>query len=422
MKQKIILLIGLTVLTLTGCAQAARPTTLATLPATVTVAATPTQAPSPTPAASATLAPSATPLPSPTPSYPPAGLGPAGWPAGVDPLTGLPAASSALLQRRPMVIKVENLPRDHRPQSGLSLADLVYEYYTEQGGTRFAAIFYGTDAERVGPIRSGRFFDINLVQAYKGVFAFGSAYEGVWNRIVNSDFANRLVLENDFSCPALCRYEPEGANLLVANTAKMGDYLKVRAIDNSPQNLDGMFFQLQPPAGGVEGKQAFIRYSGAIYNRWDYDPASGRYLRFVDKQNDLERNNEVYVQHTDALTSKPIAADTVVTLCVPHEYVVKTAEIDVVDIWMNGQAAPVTSCDGNRYEGGKGPAYVFRDGKMFKVTWSRVKSTDLLTLIGEDGNPFPFKPGQTWFEVIGASSKVEQKADGAWRFTFVIAP
>ena len=206
-----------------------------------------------------------------------------------------------LLDRRPIVIKVENLPREHRPQYGLSLADLVYEYYTEQGGTRFAAVFYGQDANKVGPIRSGRFFDVNVVQMYRGIFIFGSAYSAVWNRFVNSDFADRLVLENDFSCPALCRFEPNGRDLLVANTTEMAKYVKTRAVDNSRQVLDGMFFQQQPPANGDLANQVYVRYSGAIYNRWDYDPASGRYLRFEDTQNDIDRKNEVYAQLTDQL-------------------------------------------------------------------------------------------------------------------------
>ena len=63
--------------------------------------------------------------------------------------------------------------------------------------------------------------------------------------------------------------------------------------DNSIQPLDGMKFDLQLPIGKPAG-QIFARYSRAIYNRWDYDPESGRYLRFVDAQDDVNRNYEVY--------------------------------------------------------------------------------------------------------------------------------
>ena len=58
----------------------------------------------------------------------------------------------------------ENLPRNHRPKYGLSAADLVYEYYTEAGTTRFIALFYGQDAETVGPILMGMKKPVHVLQ------------------------------------------------------------------------------------------------------------------------------------------------------------------------------------------------------------------------------------------------------------------
>ena len=46
-------------------------------------------------------------------------------------------ADAALLDRRPIAIKVSQFPRRVRPQSGLSLADLVFEHYAEAGVTQF---------------------------------------------------------------------------------------------------------------------------------------------------------------------------------------------------------------------------------------------------------------------------------------------
>ena len=113
------------------------------------------------------------------------------------------------------------------------------------------------------------------------------------------------------------------------------DYVKKRAVDNTRQNLDGMFFKLEAPTSGDSASQVYVRYSGAIYNRWDYDPATGQYLRFADKQNDVNRNNEVYEQLTDRLTSQPIAADNVVMVCMPHQYFVKRADAEVIEMIMD---------------------------------------------------------------------------------------
>jgi hypothetical protein len=387
---------------------------------TAVLAATPTPTVIPT---VTEIPPTPGPSASPTPAYPPEGRGPDNFAVNVNPLTGLEVTDSGLLDRRPIVVKVENLPREHRPQWGLSLADLVYEYYTEEGTTRFAAVFYGKDAEQVGPIRSGRFFDVNVVQMYKAVFVYGSAWEKVQYRFYSSDFYMRLIMElGNRSCPAVCRYDPNGQNLLVSNTAALKDYLVIRKVDNTRQNQAGMLFKMEVPDGGETANQVYVRYSGAIYNRWDYDPSSGRYLRFSDKQNDLNHNNEVYEQLTDRLTSKPIAADNLVSLCVPHQYFIKTAESEVIDIIMDSRVASYTGCDGETYPGGSGPAYIARDGKIYKGTWQRANKDAVLTLLNPDGSHFPFKPGQTWFEVLGASSKVGPDVAGTWRFTHSMVP
>jgi hypothetical protein len=359
-------------------------------------AASPTPIETPTISAASTPASTAAATLGPTPSFPPEGYGPSNFPSNVDPLTGLTVANPALLDRRPMVIKVSNLPRDVRPQWGLSLADIVFEYYTEEGSTRFAAVFYGNDAEMVGPIRSGRFFDAHLVRGYKAIFAFGSAYVAEMERYLHSEFDDRLVIEGE-STP-LKRYDPSGYNYLVVNTADLSAYATSKGIQNGRQNLDGMSFKLAAPAGragGQSGKQVIVRYSGSIYNRWDYDPTTGKYLRFSDTLDDFNVQNEQYAQLTDRLTNQPIAFNNVVVLYVTHELY----SPGIYDILFSGS----------------GDGYAFRDGQVYQVKWQR-NDTDVVSLTNPDGTPFPFKPGTTWFEVVGVNSIVQQ-TDQGWRFT-----
>ena len=79
----------------------------------------------------------------------------------VAPLTGLPNDDATLLTRPAVVVKLDNHP-DARPQTGLNLADIVFEENVEML-TRFAAVFHSQIPEPVGPIRSGRTQDINLL-------------------------------------------------------------------------------------------------------------------------------------------------------------------------------------------------------------------------------------------------------------------
>ncbi len=378
---------------LTGCAQVTEIGATPQPTAPLTATATETETPAPTLTPSPTL--------SPTPDYPPAGYGPENFPANIDPLTGLKVPDSSLLDRRPLLIKVSNLPRNVRPQWGLNAADQVFEYYTEEGSTRFAALFYGQDAAQVGPIRSARLVDHHLMTMYKANFAFGSADYRVRNLLYNQEYSDRLVIES--ACPPMCRYEPNGLNYLMADTAALTDWIDEKRVPggNGRQNLDGYFFNYRLPAGGKSAENIFVRFSAAIYNQWKYDSALGQYLRFAETDNDLDGGHEGYAALTDRVSGEPIAADNVVVLYIPHQYYSRHPEI--VDIVVSGP----------------GKAYLFRDGQMFALTWYRNGLDQRFTLADAQGKTFPLKPGNTWFEIIGATSALSGGAPD-WRFTFSI--
>jgi hypothetical protein len=375
-----------------GSAPAASPSSTAAGTAAPTSTITPTSLPGPTALPTETIPPQAVP----TRVYPAEGYGPSGFPAEVDALTGLPVTNPALLQRRPMLVKVSNLPRSVRPQWGLSLADIVFEYYTEEGSTRFAAVFYGNDASLVGPIRSGRFIDAYLVQGYKAVFAFGSAYEAELNSFLKSDFANRMVVEAPYT--PLKRYDPNDLNYLVVNTADLSAYATMRGI-NGPQALNGMLFKQPAPAGGQPAGQVFVHYSGATYGQWEYDPASGKYLRFSDTADVLEVGQaEQFAPLTDRLNDQQVAFDNVVVLYVNHSLY----SPGIYDIKLTGS----------------GTAVAFRDGQGYQVKWQR-SDPDVVSLTNPDGSAFPFKPGTTFFEVIGLNSTLALTGQ-SWRFTHAV--
>jgi hypothetical protein len=356
----------------------------------------------------ATLTPTitVTPLPptaTPTPAYPEGGYGPTNFPEDVNPLTGLEVDDPSLLNRRPIVIKVQNLPRADRPHWGLSNADIVYEYYTEFGTTRFAAIFYGEDAEMVAPIRSARLFDFNIVRGYKGMFIFGSAYEGTYNRLINSEFANRLMIESANTAGVIYRIEPNTKNFEVADTSKVADYTQKMGIDNSRQNLNGMFFQMQAPVGGEASESVFVRFSGAIYNRWDYIPATQTYSRFSDVENSVGSDDEVYEQLIDRANDEPIETENVAIIFVRHVDIDARPTVEVLDVSLLGT----------------GEAYIARDGKVYEVTWSRPNEESVLTFLNADGSVFPLKPGNTWVEVMTINGTAAKQTDGNYRFTLI---
>jgi len=83
----------------------------------------------------------------------------------INPLTGLRAET---LPNRVVQFSIDNV--NSIPQSGLSKADIIYEFPAEGGLTRLQVLFYSKTPDVVGPIRSARPYFIDLAREYNAVF------------------------------------------------------------------------------------------------------------------------------------------------------------------------------------------------------------------------------------------------------------
>lgn len=99
-------------------------------------------------------------------------------PDPICPLTGLDATGDGVPARPVLAVKIENSPLA-RPQAALNDADIVYEEPVEGGITRFIALFQCADVDRLGPVRSARTTDPDvLVQYGIPVFAYSGRAAG----------------------------------------------------------------------------------------------------------------------------------------------------------------------------------------------------------------------------------------------------
>ena len=393
-------------LLLVACGQAEPQPTVTPSQIQATITDTPTSLP-PTETATATIEPTATDTPVPTNTPLPVVYGPSNFPEDINPLTGKQVSDPDILDRRPIAVKINIVPRYlYRPPFGLSLADIVFDYYHNAGYSRFFAIFYGNDADLAGPIRSGRLLDHELVQMYQSLFAYGSADQLVNQRFFNAAYSDRLILEGmRADCPPtsatpLCRYDPAGGDLLLGDTAAMSTYAESRRVDNSRQNLDGMTFDSLIPAGGTASSQLYVRYSLDDYTRWDYAPVSGKYLRFQDNNLDSGQGEE-YAPLVDRLNDQQVSADNVIVIVARHEFYQRPPN-EIIEIYLSGS----------------GTAYAFRDGQVYQVRWNRPTTNSVLFLTNPDGSPFPYKPGTTWYQVVGEATSITQPDNNTWRFNF----
>ena len=369
-----------------------------------------------TPSPTKTPLPLNTPTPSPSPTTPmestPTSI--ENVISGINPLTGEFVSDPSILEHRPIAIKVCNYPRSVRPQSGLSFADHVYEYYLERGITRFIAIFYGQEAEKVGPVRSARLFDEHIFRMYESIFVFGNADDRIIDYFLTlgSEIIHRFILEHTAEKKIVCRpgtlsrlcrdRSIASYNNLFANTAAISQDVSERGIDNQAPDLSGLRFDQKPQTGGDPATSISIDYSEFIYARWLYHQESGLYMRFQDNQDASSASERSYVPLIDHRTNQVISADNVIVLFVPHSFHTKTRTTEIVQIELTGM----------------GPAYLFRDGRVYPVYWVR-PTQGILYFINSNGEKAILRPGITFFQVIGESSTIEQ-GDEAWQFVFGI--
>ncbi len=324
----------------------------------------------------------------------PSGVGPADFPGDINPLTG-EQANPDLLNRMPLAIKISNFPAAGRPHSGLSFADMVFEYFIGEGMTRFLAFFYGQDAEKAGPIRSGRLIDGELVRLYGGVLGMKGADGGTTDALFNK-LPGRVFNASPAACPALCPYTTSHTYGTFSDTAAFSEYIETRGLENTRPELDGMRFDPAPP-DGLPADFLHIYYSWNDQIGWEYDPVLGAYLR---SQDPADGTGELYPM-PDALTGEQLAFENVVILFAYHTF--RSPTSIEIQMWYARDRRAV----------------FLRDGLMVEGTFTAVDEDRPLQFETLDGDLYSFKPGSTWFQVVGLGSTLDPSEEpGSWYLRF----
>ncbi|MFO7584133.1 MAG: DUF3048 domain-containing protein, partial [Anaerolineales bacterium] len=364
------------------------------------------EAPNATPTRRANATP--TPLPSNTPATVILPALPFDLPPNYNPYTGLIPEVASRLGRRPMAVKISNFPRRLRAyQYGLTRADTAYEYYIEDGLTRFTAVIYGQDAEKAGPVRSGRYIDEHITRMYQSYLVFANADKRVETHLLESDLLQRMFVPTGLNCPPLCRDRSiNDYNNFFVNTAGMTEYTRKIGHENVRQPARSTYFDFLAPAWPLEADEINIRYSLYSYHAWRYNPQRGLYERFSDAIDAPTPAEEIYQPHIDILTGEQVTAENVVVLVVDHNFKTeRDRNAQVFDIVLLAE----------------GQAYVFRNGHATPAIWQRDEMDQPIRLLSLNRTPLALAPGRTFYIVINPESSLEQE-DKRARFTFFIPP
>lgn len=292
-----------------------------------------------------------------------------GIPKGASPLSGRPGGAGKPV----LVVKLDNTP-NAQPHSGLKDADIVYLEEVEYGITRIAAVFSSTLPAQVGPVRSARITDLELLAQY-GSPAF--AYSGAQTRLRPVIAASPLLdVSGDLGGAGYHRVSSRPAPY---NFFGNPERLLARAPKASKAKDIGFVFSAEPPAGGSKGTTLRAKWPAASAG-FVWDPKTKSYA--VSLNGRPARATEGGQQH----------AKTVVVQYVQQE------DSGYHDHW--GGRTPLA------HTVGKGTGLVLRDGKVWKVTWLRQSEFYGTRFTLADGSPMPFAVGQEWVLLVNKKSPV----------------
>lgn len=280
------------------------------------------------------------------------------------PFTGEPVADG----RQVLAVKVDNVAAA-RPPTGLEDADLVYVEQVEAGLSRLVAVYSSTLPDQVGPVRSARESDLELLEQF-GEPAL--AYSGVNPRLRTQVADAPLYAVPPEAAPDAYLRSPDRAaphNLFV----RPADLLA--AAPEASEASDIGFVFGDAPAGGEPTTTRTVDFPLASFSfEWDAD--TDAWLIGMDG--------------SPATTSDGgrLSAATVVI-----------QEVTIADSAIRDSSGAVTPYSETV---GSGDALVLRDGRAYSARWERADAAGGTQFTDADGRPLPFATGPVWVVLADA--------------------
>jgi hypothetical protein len=307
-----------------------------------------------------------------------------GFPPDWNPLTGQRVENPAILNRRPVLTKISNFPVTGRPHAGLSYADVVFEYYIGEYTNRFLALYYGQDASKAWPLRSGRLIDPKLTTMFQGILVYGNADEARTEAIQDT-LGDHSLSFNESPCPPICGYATHDATGVYVITNEVTNYINSIGVEDSKPNLNGWLFDDQAPFSNQTASTIGVQYIQWNRGEWRYDAASGKYLRWIES---WDEDDYPLIPLVDQINGQQISFTNIIIIYCEYIEIAPTAHD--VKIWDNTYGEK---------------AIFFRDGMMVEGGWYVPNKDKPMIFLNPDGTPYRLKPGNTWIVIAGLASE-----------------
>jgi hypothetical protein len=284
------------------------------------------------------------------------------------PLTGLPDPSLQSGRRSALTVKIENTP-EALPQWGIDQADAVYEEIVNGGITRLAAIFNSHAPLKVGPVRSVRPTDTQVVWPLGGIFAYSG---GAPYAVASISTVPGLKLLDESSAGTAMFRDPQ----LYAPHNLFAIAPKLFAFGGTPVPPPALFTYLtKTQTFSGRPVASFVVPFPSIYGvTWTWDAATSSWDRTLFGKADVTGTG------------------------------VRESPKNVIVMWVNYVNGIGTEASYANLQG-SGKAAFFSDGKETVGTWSRGSSkSDVLVYTLANAKPALLTPGQTWVELLNTGA------------------
>jgi hypothetical protein len=262
-----------------------------------------------------------------------------------------------------VVVKIDDTNEAH-PQVGIDKADLIYIEQVEGGLVRLAAIFSTEIPAKIGPVRSARISDIDLMSQFGKVAFFYSGAQSKLYPVISS--ANLHDIGAAHESPSLysrdaSRYAPYDMVLIGAEVKKRIANLDVA----TTSNIKWSFGELSNK--GVATKSVKVRWPAANYSaRWN-----GKSWDLSHNGNPDVTSDGVQISPTTFIIQNVVITDSI--------YKDKLGGVTPLSVTV-----------------GEGTGWVLRDGFAIKAVWNRPDAQSGTTWADLDGNEIKFAAGQVW--------------------------
>ena len=272
--------------------------------------------------------------------------------------------------KTPYIVVVEN-SKASRPQSGLSFADIVYETSAEGGIPRFIAIYHSNTASKIGPVRSIRPYFLTISKEYALPIAHCGGSKEALNEVKKD---SSIMSINEMTNG---KYYYRDNNRKAPHNLYTSSEKILQAIKDKKYNLKA---------------ESSLKFDNEFFNNNDLKEA----LNITIKPNNVYETSYTFEDGTytklmdgeiakDAITNSPLTFTNIVVQKTDITLQTDNSHLNI-DLVSSGEG------------------YIFSNGKVIEMKWSKDSQYDDTKLYDLDGNPISLSEGNTIWNIVDSQS------------------